>query len=94
MAAIAIFANVADLDHQHEILVMQFKEFCSRQWEVNLSHIYREANNAADYLANFGHSLNYGLHIFDTPDRDLSHWIYYDLVGVSLPRLVRTSNIN
>ncbi|CAN0870121.1 Putative ribonuclease H protein At1g65750 [Linum grandiflorum] len=65
-----------------------------RNWEVNLSHIYREANNAADYLANFGHSLNYGLHIFDTPDRDLSHWIYYDLVGVSLPRLVRTSNIN
>ncbi|CAN0824846.1 hypothetical protein LINGRAPRIM_LOCUS1829 [Linum grandiflorum] len=31
---------------------MQFKELCSRQWEVHFSHIYREANNVADYLAN------------------------------------------
>ncbi|CAN0904434.1 hypothetical protein LINGRAHAP2_LOCUS23089 [Linum grandiflorum] len=52
---------------------IHFNEVCSRQWEVNLSHIYRQANNTADYLANFGHSLNYGLHIFVTPDRDQSH---------------------
>ncbi|CAN0891178.1 hypothetical protein LINGRAHAP2_LOCUS16853 [Linum grandiflorum] len=57
MAAIAILTKVSELDHQHAVLVFQFKELCSRQWEVHLSHIYREANTAADYLANLGHSL-------------------------------------
>ncbi|CAN0858153.1 Putative ribonuclease H protein At1g65750 [Linum grandiflorum] len=65
-----------------------------RTWEVNLSHIYREANNATDYLANFGHSFTYGLHIFDSPDRDLSHWLHYNFIGVSLPRIVRIYNNN
>ncbi|CAN0898130.1 Putative ribonuclease H protein At1g65750 [Linum grandiflorum] len=62
--------------------------------ELGHQHIYREANNAADYLANLGHSLSYGLHFFDSPDRCLSHWLHYDIIGVSLPRLVRISNNN
>ncbi|CAN0918448.1 hypothetical protein LINGRAHAP2_LOCUS30868 [Linum grandiflorum] len=75
MASIAILAKDSSLDHQHGALVMQFKDLCSRQWEVHLSHIYREANSAADYLANLGHSFTYGLHILDSPDRGLSHWL-------------------
>ncbi|CAN0861950.1 Putative ribonuclease H protein At1g65750 [Linum grandiflorum] len=73
MAAITILSKVSELEHQHATLVLQFKELCSRQWEVNLSHIYREANYVADYLANLGHSLTYGIHFFDFPDRGLSH---------------------
>ncbi|CAN0920225.1 hypothetical protein LINGRAHAP2_LOCUS31909, partial [Linum grandiflorum] len=42
---------------------------CNRHWEVHLFHSYREAYNAADYLANLGHSLPYGIHIFDFLDR-------------------------
>ncbi|CAN0903367.1 Putative ribonuclease H protein At1g65750, partial [Linum grandiflorum] len=87
MAAISILAKDSELGHQHAALVLQFKELCSRQWEVRLSHTHREANNAADYLANLGHSLSYGLHFFDSPDRGLSHWLHYDIIGVSLPRL-------
>ncbi|CAN0885727.1 Putative ribonuclease H protein At1g65750 [Linum grandiflorum] len=60
--------------------------------ELDHQHIYREANNAADYLANFGHSLSFGMHIFDSPDRGLSHWLHYDLIGVSTPRSVLFSN--
>ncbi|CAN0861260.1 Putative ribonuclease H protein At1g65750 [Linum grandiflorum] len=51
-------------------------------------HIYREANCAADYLANIGYSFLFGLHIVSVPDRGLSHWLHYDIVGVSLPRSV------
>ncbi|CAN0926318.1 Putative ribonuclease H protein At1g65750 [Linum grandiflorum] len=91
-AAIAILKRDSDLDHQHAALVLQFKELCSRHWEVHISHIYREANNAADYLANLGHSFVYGMHILDSPDRGLSHWLHHDIIGVSLPRLVRISN--
>ncbi|CAN0897275.1 Putative ribonuclease H protein At1g65750 [Linum grandiflorum] len=66
-AAIAILSNSASLDHQHAILVMQYQEFGKRQWEVTLTHIYREANRAADYLANLGHSFVFGFHTFDIP---------------------------
>ncbi|CAN0892951.1 Putative ribonuclease H protein At1g65750 [Linum grandiflorum] len=79
-AAIAILAKDYELDHQHEALVLHFKELHSRQWEVQLSHIYREANNAADYLANLGHSFSYRLHLFDSPDRGLSHLLHYVLI--------------
>ncbi|CAN0876743.1 Putative ribonuclease H protein At1g65750 [Linum grandiflorum] len=89
MTAISILVKDSELRHQHAALVLQFQELCSRHWEVNISHIYREANFAADYLANLGHSLPYGMHLFDSPDRGLSHWLHYDLIGVSLPRFVR-----
>ncbi|CAN0876421.1 Putative ribonuclease H protein At1g65750 [Linum grandiflorum] len=91
-AAIAILEKNSSLNHQHTILAMQFQELCSRNWGVHISHIYREANNAADYLANLGHSFDFGLHLLEYPDRGLSHWFNYHLIGVSLSRLVRVSN--
>ncbi|CAN0866786.1 Putative ribonuclease H protein At1g65750 [Linum grandiflorum] len=91
-AAIAISANNSDLDHQHAALILQFKKLCSRQWEVQISHIYRETNNVADYLANLDHSFSYGMHLFGTPDRGLSDWLDYELIGVSTPRFVMVSN--
>ncbi|CAN0900151.1 Putative ribonuclease H protein At1g65750 [Linum grandiflorum] len=60
MVVVTILAKDSELGNQHAALVLQFKELCSRQWEVHLSHIYREVNNAADYLANLGHSLSLG----------------------------------
>ncbi|CAN0919583.1 hypothetical protein LINGRAHAP2_LOCUS31542 [Linum grandiflorum] len=60
--------------------------------ELDHQHIYREENNAADYLANLRHSLTYGMHLFDFPDRGLSHWFHYDLIGIFLPRLISVSN--
>ncbi|CAN0913524.1 hypothetical protein LINGRAHAP2_LOCUS27987 [Linum grandiflorum] len=68
MAAITILAKDSELDHQHAALVLQFKELCSRHWEVNLSPIYPKANYAADYLANLGHYLSYEMHLFDSPN--------------------------
>ncbi|CAN0911506.1 hypothetical protein LINGRAHAP2_LOCUS26905 [Linum grandiflorum] len=73
MGAISILAKDSELGHQHAALVLQFKELCSRQWKVTISPIYREANFAADHLANLGHSLRYEMHLFDSPDRGMSH---------------------
>ncbi|CAN0864646.1 Putative ribonuclease H protein At1g65750 [Linum grandiflorum] len=91
-SAIAILPKAYSLDHQHAILVMQYQDLCRRQWEVTLNHIYREANCAADYLANLGHSFAFGFHIVDLPDRGLSHWLRYDVIGVSLARSVSVLN--
>ncbi|CAN1123629.1 Putative ribonuclease H protein At1g65750 [Linum perenne] len=58
-----------------------------RDWEVQLTHVYREANCAADHLANLGHSFVIGMYLFDFPDASLAHWLRYDLIGVALPRV-------
>ncbi|CAN1151000.1 hypothetical protein LINPERPRIM_LOCUS17888 [Linum perenne] len=54
----------------------------------NQPHVYREANCGADYLANLGHSCNFGLHVFSQPDATLAHWLRFDLIGVALPRVL------
>ncbi|CAN1167001.1 Putative ribonuclease H protein At1g65750 [Linum perenne] len=59
-----------------------------RDWEVQLTHVYREANCAADHLANLGHSFDIGMYLFDFPDVSLAHWLRYDLIGVALPRVI------
>ncbi|CAN1784075.1 Putative ribonuclease H protein At1g65750 [Linum perenne] len=56
--------------------------------ETTHRHIYREANSAADYLANLGHSLDLGTHVYLYPDSALLYWLRYDLLGVSTPRLI------
>ncbi|CAN0899356.1 hypothetical protein LINGRAHAP2_LOCUS20224 [Linum grandiflorum] len=71
---------------------MQFQELCNLPWAVTLTHIYREANCAADYLANLDHSFMFGLHLVNLPDRGLSHWLRYDIIDVSLPRNVSILN--
>ncbi|CAN0907237.1 hypothetical protein LINGRAHAP2_LOCUS24695 [Linum grandiflorum] len=60
------------LEHQNATLIMQFQDLYKQQWEVTLTHIYRETNYDADYLANLYHSYVFGLHILDSRDRSLS----------------------
>ncbi|CAN1191400.1 Putative ribonuclease H protein At1g65750, partial [Linum perenne] len=55
-------------------------------------HVYREANCAADYLANFGHSFCVGMYLFQTLDASLAHWLRYDLIGIALPRVIPINN--
>ncbi|CAN1187202.1 Putative ribonuclease H protein At1g65750 [Linum perenne] len=45
----------------HAALLLQFTELCSREWQVSIHHIYREANFAVDYPANLGHSFDLGI---------------------------------
>ncbi|CAN1794637.1 hypothetical protein LINPERHAP1_LOCUS20370, partial [Linum perenne] len=42
--------------HQYTLQVLEFQDWLQRDWEVKVKHVYREANHAADYLANLGHN--------------------------------------
>ncbi|CAN1772377.1 Putative ribonuclease H protein At1g65750, partial [Linum perenne] len=87
LTAITLLHRAA-VDNQHVILISEFLELKSRNWVIRLEHVYREANCGADYLANFGHSCNFGLHLFLQPNSTLAQWLRYDLVGGALPRAV------
>ncbi|CAN1141562.1 Putative ribonuclease H protein At1g65750 [Linum perenne] len=58
--------------HKHAALIAEFQDTRARPWEISLSHIFREANCSADYLANLGHSFWFGFHVFDYPVSSLA----------------------
>ncbi|CAN1828606.1 Putative ribonuclease H protein At1g65750, partial [Linum perenne] len=87
-AAVAMLQAGGRPTHRHAALVAEFQAIRARQWEVYIAHIFREANCSADYLANLGHSLWFGVHVFYYPVSSLADWLRYDLVGVALPRFV------
>ncbi|CAN1743013.1 Putative ribonuclease H protein At1g65750 [Linum perenne] len=87
-AAVALLTAVDDRPHRHASLVQQFHELRMRDWEVKIHHIYREANYAADYMANLGQSLDLGIHVSLNPDNSLLYWLRYDLIGVCEPRAI------
>ncbi|CAN1802019.1 Putative ribonuclease H protein At1g65750 [Linum perenne] len=87
-AAVSILSNVDNLDHRHASLVEQFQALKNQDWEVSIHHIFREANNAADYLAKLGHDLALGTHVFLYPDSNILYWLSFDLVGSCLPRII------
>ncbi|CAN1137166.1 hypothetical protein LINPERHAP2_LOCUS9883 [Linum perenne] len=54
--------------------------------DLDHRHIFREANNAADYLAKMGHDLTLGTHVFLYPDSSLLYWLNFDRFGSCLLR--------
>ncbi|CAN0904536.1 Putative ribonuclease H protein At1g65750 [Linum grandiflorum] len=62
LTAISLFQEQGSCDHQHAVLVLKFRKLVTRNWSVRLRHVYREANQAADFLAALGHSLSFGSH--------------------------------
>ncbi|KAH9667242.1 putative ribonuclease H protein [Citrus sinensis] len=45
-------------------LIRAIQELIRRNWRVEITHVYREANFAADYLATLACSIPLGLHVF------------------------------
>ncbi|CAN1170716.1 Putative ribonuclease H protein At1g65750 [Linum perenne] len=70
------------LDSQAAIAIL------NDNWEVDIKHIYREANYAADHLASRGHTCPRGSHCIDLTDCRLAHFLRYDCMGISEPRLI------
>ncbi|CAN1801051.1 Putative ribonuclease H protein At1g65750 [Linum perenne] len=91
-AAIEILMSDSRSSHQHRALVEEFHNLRLRNWEISLLHVYREANYAADYLANLGRSFDFGFQSFMYPDSRLAYWLRYDLLGIAKPRVVSLIN--
>ncbi|CAL1367787.1 unnamed protein product [Linum trigynum] len=86
--AISIIKNWKDSNHSHGLLVGKIGSLLSREWEVVISHVYREKNVVADFLASKGHSLPFGTHCFDVYDPNLEHWLMYDVMGITTTRSI------
>ncbi|CAL1384527.1 unnamed protein product [Linum trigynum] len=90
--AIAIIKNSVDDDHRHGLLAATINKLLSLEWEVKITHVFREMNSAADYLANVGHCYSFGTHSFDVYEVGLRRWLFHDVMGISQDRVITVMN--
>ncbi|CAN1168888.1 Putative ribonuclease H protein At1g65750 [Linum perenne] len=89
-AAVEIIMNYESASsHQYTLKVLEFQDWLHRDWEVKVIHIYREANHAADYLANLGHNTIRGAHDVNISDCNLAYFVRYDCLDISEPRVIK-----
>ena len=74
--------------NEYAPLIQAIKDYLNLDWQVSLSHIYREANFAADYMANLAFSIPLGLIVYPTPPLGVRSFLFHDSYGISYPRSV------
>lgn len=75
-------------NHPYAPLILAIQNLHSRQWVCKITHVMREENRVADFLATFGHSLEVGLHCLRSPLTGCGSLLSHDSIGVTFPRLV------
>ncbi|CAN1753623.1 Putative ribonuclease H protein At1g65750, partial [Linum perenne] len=65
-------------DHIHATTIQRAQDLFRRDWEVRITHVFRESNHVADHLANRGHSCPIGFHCIELSDPVLSFWLLHD----------------
>ncbi|CAN1165927.1 Putative ribonuclease H protein At1g65750 [Linum perenne] len=91
LAALNAIRGGADSDGRHSLLIRQIQEWRNRDWEVCISHVFREANRVADLLAHLGHDLPFGSHLNCPISQDIERCILSDCIGVAFPRTIAFS---
>jgi ribonuclease HI len=69
-------------------LVKHIRQLMCLDWEVTVSHAFRESNYCADALANYGCSLDSSIVYFDVCPSQLRNLILADKMGISTPRII------
>ncbi|CAN1142403.1 Putative ribonuclease H protein At1g65750, partial [Linum perenne] len=88
LAAVTAILGNQEEDFRHGRALDAINELRSRNWEVSIEHIFREINFLADSLAAKGHSFTFGTHFVESSNPAVAHWIAYDRMRWSRPRLV------
>ena len=75
--------------HPLSSLVRLCHGFLSKDWRVEVSHVYREANRLADGLANYAFSLPFGFQFLEVVPPEVDSLLSDDVIGSARPRQVR-----
>ncbi|CAN1132606.1 Putative ribonuclease H protein At1g65750 [Linum perenne] len=92
LAVVDTIHTDADIDGRHCLLIHSIQEWRNRDWEVRISHDFREANRKADLLAHLGHGLPLGTRINCSISQDIERCIMSDCIRVAFPRVCSHSN--
>ncbi|CAN1849082.1 Putative ribonuclease H protein At1g65750 [Linum perenne] len=83
LAAVLLLRAAESPTHCHLSKVSSIRERLERDWQVDIRHIYREANGAADYLANLGHNFDLGTHLVPSSDCNLGYFLRKDCMRIA-----------
>ena len=83
-----LVARSSVISNEYAPLVQAIKDYLKLDWHVSIAHIYREANFAADYMANLAISLPLGFIVYPNPPLGVRPLLSHDFYGVSYPRSV------
>ncbi|CAN1273739.1 Putative ribonuclease H protein At1g65750 [Linum perenne] len=87
-AAIGAILGDPVVDSRHGRTLDSINELRSRDWEVTISHTFREGNTVADLLAHHGHTLSFGLSVDCVYPHEVDRAIWNDHVGIFFPRVI------
>ena len=74
--------------NEHFTLIQEIQALLGRDWLTKVEHIYREANEAADFMASYSFSFSLGLHRFQSIPQNMLSILINDVHGVAHSRLV------
>ncbi|CAN1182678.1 Putative ribonuclease H protein At1g65750 [Linum perenne] len=67
---------------------MTVVELVKNDWEVNIRHVFKEGNRAADFLADTGFRFPLGVHSFPISDVNLGFHLRYDCTWITESRSI------
>lgn len=73
------------MTNKYAPLVQAIKGYLNLDWHVSISHIYKEANFAVDYMANLIFSQPLGLLVYPNFPLGVRSLLLHDFYGVSYP---------
>ena len=74
--------NLPPNHHAYAAIIRDILIILNSDWECSIKHVFREGNQAADYLAKLGASSDEGDHVWNSPPAGLGVILLADAVGV------------
>lgn len=81
-------ANPSEAGLDERNLAGGVRDLLGREWEIRVTHVFREANLVADALANLAGSLPYGVQHLENPPAEVQTWLQHDAAGEGRLRVV------
>ena len=77
-----------DVVNSHSSVISSIKGLSQKEWNVQLVHIFREANFAANHLAKLANNFPLGVHRFLVPPPNMKYWLLHDVSSMAYERNV------
>ncbi|KAJ1397046.1 Reverse transcriptase-like [Sesbania bispinosa] len=84
--AVELIAKGVPSSHPCFSIVKAIRQMINQPWNVHVTHSFREANRAADWLASYAFNFPLGVHQLHSPPRGIVSILRDDVVGVAFYR--------
>ncbi|KAK4267298.1 hypothetical protein QN277_024096 [Acacia crassicarpa] len=86
LVAVRIIQNLDETPNAQLCIVRRIQRLLEQAWRVTITHVYRDGNRCADFLASFALSLEDGYHPLQEPPAGVVGLLEEDAVGIGVVR--------